>query len=118
MRAAWALLLAGLLAGCTVQSNMGLPGSYTLPMPVRCSLWIFTEESHVQEWALALACPGIDLIRLFPWPPVQPWDESPSWDLEPESTPTPTPAAPPLPWTYCPPNSARHHAGGLRWAAL
>ena len=85
-------LLAGLLAGCTVQSNMGLPGSYTLPMPVRCSLWIFTEESHVQEWALALACPGIDLIRLFPWPPVQPWDESPSWDLEPESTPTPTPS--------------------------
>ena len=68
-----------------------LPGSYELKMPERCSLWIFTEESHVKEFAVALACPGIDLLRLFPWPPVQPWGEEPSWELAPELPDMPKP---------------------------
>lgn len=46
----------------------------------------------MKEWALA--CPGIDLLRLFPGPPVQPWDESPSGEPLPEEIPSPTPVAP------------------------
>lgn len=66
------------IAGCNAQPN--LPGVYDLPLPARCKFTIFTEESHVKEWAVALSCPGIDLMRVYPWPPVQPWDESPSWE--------------------------------------
>lgn len=57
-RATLAILVTTLLANCTVQPDPGLSGIYTLPLPDRCELWIFTEESHVGELALALACPG------------------------------------------------------------
>ena len=80
-----------LLAGCAMQPIGDLPGSYELQMPERCSLWIFTEESDVKEFAVALACPGIDLLRLFPWPPVQPWGAEPSWELAPELPDMPKP---------------------------
>lgn len=86
-RLALVLALLVLLVGCSaLPQPMGLPGSYTLGLPAKCEAWIFTEESHVKEWALALACPGVDLMRVYPWPPVQPWDESPS-----DATPTPAP---------------------------
>lgn len=72
LRYLFVLMLVVMLTGCAAN----LPGVYDLPLPARCEAWIFTEESHVKEWAVALACPGIALLRLYPWPPVQPWDEA------------------------------------------
>jgi len=32
-------------------------------------------DYHASDTALALACPGVDYIRLWPLPVVQPWEE-------------------------------------------
>ena len=91
-----AAILAVLLSGCSVEPIPGIRGSYTVPLPEDCDLWLFAPESHVGERALALACPGIDLIRLFPWQPVQSSGEEPSWEIAPDvprrpELPTPVP---------------------------
>ena len=35
--------------------------------------------------AVALACPGVDYIRLWPLPVIQPWDERPELDYNKQS---------------------------------
>lgn len=81
-----AIIAAALLTGC----GAPLAGVVTVPMPAGCELWLYTPTSHVGERAAALACPGVDLIRLYPLPMVQGWDEAPA---RPTPAPTPTPPA-------------------------
>lgn len=40
----------------------------------RCAVDYYTPPTQDQR-TLVLACPGVDLIRLWPWPPMQPWFE-------------------------------------------
>lgn len=44
---------------------------WTVELPGRCAL-----DYHPSIGALALACPGVDYTRLWPWPVVRPWEES------------------------------------------
>lgn len=61
------LLLAVLLAG---RVDELVEGVWTLELVGRCYLDWYTSIK-----ALGLACPGVDTIRLWPLPPVQPWED-------------------------------------------
>lgn len=47
------------------------PGVTARPLKDCDSLWFSKQQ------ALVLACPGVDLVKLWPWPPMRPWDEEP-----------------------------------------
>ena len=47
------------------------PGVTARPLK-ECDLLWFSKRQ-----ALVLACPGVDLVRLWPWPPMRPWVEEP-----------------------------------------
>lgn len=88
-RFALIVLLPMLLAACTGRDRPAQPGVYHIPLPARCELWLFTESSYLGEQALALACPGVDLLRLWPLPMVQPWADEPDMPAEPAPLPSP-----------------------------
>ena len=47
-------------------------GVWTLKLAGNCDL-----DYHANIHALALACPGVDYLRLWPLPVEQPWQETP-----------------------------------------
>jgi hypothetical protein len=61
------LLLAGPLAGRTKKLTEEV---WTLELVADCAL-----DYHASGRALALACPGVDYVRLWPLPVIQPWEE-------------------------------------------
>lgn len=73
------------MSGCAAQ----LPGVQAVRLPAGCELWLYAPGSHVGERAAALSCPGVDLIRLYPLPMIQGWDEAPTQPPTPAPTPTP-----------------------------
>lgn len=62
-----ALMLASMLAG----ARPIVPGVWSWPAGP-CSV-----DYHVAQGVVALACPGRDLLRLWPLPPAGPWFEDP-----------------------------------------
>ena len=73
------LLLARLTVGVLLGSRIEqfTPSVWQLKLVAGCEL-----DYHVAPVsAIALACPHVDYIRLWPWPMVQPWEErvSPRW---------------------------------------
>jgi hypothetical protein len=36
-------------------------------------------DYHVPIQSVGLACPGVDYIRLWPWPMVRPWPDPTDW---------------------------------------
>ena len=60
------LLLAGILAS---RPRELVEGVWTADVGA-CSI-----DYHPSLRALALACPGVDYLRLWPWPVEQPWEE-------------------------------------------
>ena len=61
------LLLGGLLAS---RPRELVEGVWTVDTPGGCAL-----DYHTSAKALALACPGVDYVRLWPLPVEQPWEE-------------------------------------------
>ena len=61
------VLLGGFLAS---RPRELVEGVWTVDVPGRCSL-----DYHASARALALACPGVDYVRLWPLPLVQAWEE-------------------------------------------
>jgi hypothetical protein len=47
-------------------------------LPAGCELFFFGEDAQ-PVFTIALGCPGRDLIRLWPWPVMDPWFED-WWD--------------------------------------
>ena len=59
----------------SVANSEKLPGN-TIAYPLFlecCELWLFGKKS---ETTLILACPHVDLVRLYPLPLIHPWYES------------------------------------------
>ena len=75
---AWtAIFIVGILLGqliLNLRTDYSIEGARILHLVNRCELWILTKPFY-QEKTIALACPRTDLIRLYPLPVVQPWDE-------------------------------------------
>ena len=70
-----ACLTVGVLIGSTIEQFT--PFVSQLKLVADCEL-----DYHVAPVnAIALACPHVDYIRMWPWPMVQPWEEqvSPRW---------------------------------------
>lgn len=72
---AFSIVLTGILPS-TIKTDYSIEGARILPIPFRCELWILEKPLQLEQ-TIALACPGVDLIRLYPLPIVQPWDDSP-----------------------------------------
>ena len=67
------LVLACLVVGILIGSRIERPTLFVwrLKLAAGCEL-----DYHVAPVsAIALACPHVDYIRLWPWPMVQPWEE-------------------------------------------
>ena len=67
----WLLMAALLAATVLLQGRWLTPDVYTVPLS-RC-----TVDWHVERGIVALACPGRDLIRVWPLPVTSPWFEDP-----------------------------------------
>ena len=67
------IVLSG-IALSTIYTDYSIKGALIKRLPARCELWML-EKPIQPEQTIALACPGIDLFRLWPLPDVQPWDE-------------------------------------------
>ena len=61
------LLLRGLLASRT---HMLTEDVWTVELVAGCEL-----DYHTTKHTLALACPDVDYMRLWPLPVIQPWEE-------------------------------------------
>ena len=71
------IFILGILLGqllLNIRVDYSIEGARILPLAMRCELWIL-EKPFYSEKTIALACPRIDLIRLWPLPMIQPWDE-------------------------------------------
>ena len=71
------IFILGILLGqllLNIRVDYSIEGTRILPLAMRCELWIL-EKPFYSEKTIALACPRTDLIRLYPLPVVQPWDE-------------------------------------------
>lgn len=77
------LLLIALLAGRIEPGPVA--GLWSLDA-VLCSFDYFTPPAQPVR-TLVLACPGVDALRLWPWPPVQPWSEDPDDPCQQDSIP-------------------------------
>jgi len=65
----------GLAAGQALMADRleeHIEGVWRVKLLGRCYL-----NYHTSIQAVALACPGVDYIRLWPLPPEQPWQETP-----------------------------------------
>ena len=67
-----ALTLALILAARARTYEL-IPHVYTLDLGP-CAIDYYTPPAQPQV-TLTAACPGRDMLRLWPWPPVTPWDE-------------------------------------------
>jgi hypothetical protein len=70
-------LLVGSVAGVamTTTEYPTLPGVYATWLPARCRLITFDNLALQPYYTITLGCPGVDTIRLWPWPVVHPWYE-------------------------------------------
>jgi len=68
------IVLTGVILS-TAKTNYTLDGARILPLIGKCEVWIL-EEPVQPEVTYALACPKIDLIKLWPLPISYSWDES------------------------------------------
>jgi len=82
----WLLLILWLIALLASRIEPGpAAGIWSLDGGL-CSLDFFTQPAQPVR-TLVLACPGVDAIRLWPWPPVQPWYEDPDEPGQPDRMP-------------------------------
>lgn len=77
------LFLIALLAG-RIESGPAV-GIWSLDAGL-CDLACFTPPAQPAR-TLVLLCPGVDAIRLWPWPPIQPWAEDPAEPGQPDREP-------------------------------
>jgi hypothetical protein len=66
-------LLAGV--AMTTTEYPTLPGVYSTWLPARCRLITFDNPVYQPFYTITLGCPGVDTIRLWPWPVEHPWFE-------------------------------------------
>lgn len=74
----WISLLATVLLSLFMASRIErlLPGSYKIKLMADCLL-ITMDKTLQPAFTLALACPGVDMIRLWPLPIIFNWIEDP-----------------------------------------
>ena len=68
------LLLVVVVCWELVTAKKVVPGATTYWLPMRCELIHFDQRLQPRDTAV-LACPGVDMIRLWPLPIVTPWFE-------------------------------------------
>jgi hypothetical protein len=76
---AFFIVITGLILS-TIKIDYSVKGVRILPLPARCELWIL-DKPNQPEQTFALACPSVELIRLWPLPAVQPWDAGGSGNI-------------------------------------
>ena len=72
----WALAAGQALLADRLEEH--IEGVWRVELVGRCYV-----DYHTSIQAVALACPGVDYIRLWPLPPEQPWQETPDPTPEP-----------------------------------
>ena len=70
---AFFIVVSGILLS-TIKTDYSIEGARILSVPFRCELWILEKPLQPKQ-TIALACPSVDLIRLWPLPMVQLWDK-------------------------------------------
>ncbi len=76
-----AMLGLAILGVSLVSVRQPVPGIYTL-LAGRCAIDVFSPKVQSQ-WTIAIACKGVDYIRVWPLPVVKPWfEDGEYWDVE------------------------------------
>jgi len=70
-----ALLLALIAGSLAFRSYRLTPHVLHIPLIARCELEVYQVSSAQPTFAVVLACPRVDSIRLWPFPITQPWAE-------------------------------------------
>ena len=77
---AFIAVLTGIILS-SVKTDYSIEGARVLPIIAGCELWTIDEPIQT-EISIAVACPGVDLVRIWPLPVVMAWDEGSCEDLE------------------------------------
>lgn len=72
----WVVALLAVLGGVLVLRTYTLTeGVLATRLALGCEIWHFTPESWQPERTVVLACPGRELMRLYPLPIVSEWSD-------------------------------------------
>ena len=71
---AFLVIVLGLIGYGLITADRPVPGAISYQLPMRCEI-IYFDTNLQPTRTLALACPGVDMIRLWPLPIQHPWFE-------------------------------------------
>lgn len=71
---AFLVIIVGAIGYVLVTAEKLVPGAISYHLPARCEI-IYFDTSLQPTRTLALACPGVDMIRFWPLPIQNPWFE-------------------------------------------